>query len=163
MAYQKISIKDADGNLIVGAPTFDGNNQAVVTIAYESDEANLSGVGVGFNFDATGLSVVSVDNVFAGAIASGEQSGDGDAQSLSFGWASLFGGWPGSTNSELATITFDILEGATGTTVLNIEKVVTATSNDAAIPKAFLYLLSFFSVSEIFADTLSGKSFAGGI
>ena len=33
MAYQKISIKDADGNLVVGAPTFDENNQAVVTIA----------------------------------------------------------------------------------------------------------------------------------
>ena len=83
MAYQKISIKDAEGNLIAGSPTFDENNQAVVTIAYESDEANLSGVGVGFNFDATGISVVSVDNVFTGAIASGEQSGDGDAQSLS--------------------------------------------------------------------------------
>ena len=80
MAYQKILIKDAEGNLIAGSPTFDENNQAVVTIGYESDEANLSGVGISFDFDASGLSVVGIADVFAGAIASGEQSGDGDAQ-----------------------------------------------------------------------------------
>ena len=107
MAYQKIKILDADGNHFTGSPTFDENNQALVTIAYESDEANLSGVGVAFNFDASGMSVVSVDHVFTGAIASGEQSGDGDAQSLAFGWASLFGQFPGSNAVDLATITLE--------------------------------------------------------
>jgi hypothetical protein len=107
MAYQKISIKDADGNLIVGAPTFDENNQAVVTVAYESDEANLSGVGFTFGFHASGLSIVGISDVFDGAIASGEQSGDGDAQSLAFGWASLFGQFPGAETANLATITLE--------------------------------------------------------
>ena len=137
MAYQKISIKDADGNLIVGAPTFDENNQAVVTIAYESDEANLSGVGVGFNFDATGISVVSVDNVFSGAIASGEQSGDGDAQSLSFGWASLFGQFPGSNAVDLATVTLEKIGDNTDLTLqFNSSAAGVETINENAAPAA---------------------------
>jgi hypothetical protein len=32
----------------------------------------------------------------------------------------LFGGWPGSNSVDLATITFDVAEGATGSTGLNI-------------------------------------------
>jgi hypothetical protein len=111
MAYQKIKILDADGNHFTGSPTFDENNQAVVTIAYESDEANTTGVGFRFGFSASGISIVSVDNVFTGAIASGAQSGDGDAQALDFGWASLFGQFPGSETADLATITLEKVGG----------------------------------------------------
>jgi hypothetical protein len=135
MAYQKISIKDAEGNLIDGSPTFDVNDQAVVTIGYESDEANLSGVGVGFNFDATGISVVSVDNVFAGAIASGEQSGDGDAQSLSFGWASLFGQFPGYNAVDLAIVTLEKIGDNTDLTLqFNSSAAGAETLNENAAP-----------------------------
>jgi hypothetical protein len=59
-----------------------------------------------------------------GAIADGDLNQDGD--NLAFGWASLFGGWPGSNTAELATITFDIAEGATGSTGLNIQQTSTA-------------------------------------
>jgi hypothetical protein len=34
-------------------------------------------------------------------------------------WASLFGGWPGTTPASLATVTFDITEGASGFTPVN--------------------------------------------
>jgi hypothetical protein len=113
MAYQKILIKDAEGNHFIGSPTFDENDQAVVTIAYESDEANTTGVGLSFDFSGSGISIVSVDNVFAGAIADGAQSGDGDKQSLDFGWASLFGQFPGSETADLATITLEKIGGNT--------------------------------------------------
>jgi hypothetical protein len=55
---------------------------------------------------------------------------DGDAstdQFLSFGWASLFGAWPGSAPADLVSITFDIAEGATGSSAINF----TASSNAA--------------------------------
>jgi hypothetical protein len=111
MAYQKILIKDAEGNHFIGSPTFDENDQAVVTIAYESDAANTTGVGLSFDFSGSGISIVSIDNVFAGAVANGAQSGDGDKQSLDFGWASLFGQFPGSETADLATITLEKIGG----------------------------------------------------
>ena len=40
-----------------------------------------------------------------------------------FAWASLISAWPGSNEAKLATVTFDIAEGATGTTVLDIVRV----------------------------------------
>ncbi|MDA9008145.1 cadherin repeat domain-containing protein, partial [Porticoccaceae bacterium] len=54
---------------------------------------------------------------------------DGDAstdQIVSFGWASLFGNWPGSESADLAEITFDIAEGAEGTFDLNFTASSTA-------------------------------------
>ena len=38
---------------------------------------------------------------------------------LSFGWASLFGQWPNAAPVDLASITFDIAEGATGSSAIN--------------------------------------------
>ena len=103
-------------------------SQVTVTFSYKADNANLSGVGMTVNFDSSVLTVSDVSNVFSGAIASGAQSADsGDTdsdsatdQALSFGWASLFGQFPGSTEVDLATVTFDIADGATGSTGLNL-------------------------------------------
>ena len=103
-------------------------SQVTVTFSYLADSASLSGVGMTVNFDSTVLSVNNVSDVLSGAIASGAQSEDANDtdtdsatdQVLSFGWASLFGGWPGSTNTDLATVTFDIADGATGSTGLNL-------------------------------------------
>jgi hypothetical protein len=106
--YVSESTKSADGS------------QITVKLSYLVDNPSLTGVGFSLGFDSSVLSLSGVSNVLNGAIASGHLASSGE--SLTFGWASLFGGWPGSTNSELATITFDILEGATGTTALNIEK-----------------------------------------
>jgi 3D (Asp-Asp-Asp) domain-containing protein len=53
-----------------------------------------------------------VSNVANDAIASGNLNADGNA--LDFGFASLFGQFPGSNEVELATITFNIADDATG-------------------------------------------------
>ena len=56
-----------------------------------------------------------------GAVASGSLNADGDA--LVFAWSDPFGGsWPGSTEAELATITFNIIDNTASTTVLDIVK-----------------------------------------
>jgi hypothetical protein len=55
---------------------------------------------------------------------------DGDTstdQFVTFAWASLFSSWPNSAPVDLATITFDVDEDATGTSAINF----TASSNAA--------------------------------
>ena len=43
-----------------------------------------------------------------------------------FAWSDPFGGsWPGSTEADLATVTFNILEGATDPTVLDMVEIST--------------------------------------
>jgi hypothetical protein len=102
--------------------------QVTLTVSYMADEANLSGVGITVNYDSSVLTLNEISGVFAGAIASGSQSADSadsdnsatTDQKLSFGWASLFGQFPGSNSVDLATITFDIAADAAGSTDVNI-------------------------------------------
>ena len=104
MAYQKLSFYQ-NGVLLTGSLTFDDSGQATVTVKYESSSASSTGVGYSVDFDSSQVSVVSVDNVLGGSVASGSLNSDGNG--LNFGWADLFGnGWPGSTEADLATITF---------------------------------------------------------
>ena len=102
--------------------------QVTLKVSYMADEANLSGVGITVNYDSSVLTLNEISDVFAGAIASGSQSEDSEDsdldsatdQKLSFGWASLFGQFPGSNSVDLATITFDIAADAVGSTDVNI-------------------------------------------
>jgi len=118
MAYQKILILDAQGNLVGPSIDFGSDTQKTVTIAYQSGDANLSGVGVQFNFDSSGLSVADVDNVFTGAVAGGDLSDDG--QSLAFGWASLFSQFPALVTGDADPLSTDYSQALTlGTVTLN--------------------------------------------
>jgi hypothetical protein len=102
--------------------------QVTLKVSYMADEPNLSGVGITVNYDSSVLTLNEISDVFAGAIASGSQSEDSEDsdsdsatdQKLSFGWASLFGQFPGSNSVDLATITFDIAADAVGSTDVNI-------------------------------------------
>ena len=116
--YVSSSTKSSDGS------------QAIVTLSYMADDSTTTGVGFKVDFDPAVLSLAGVSDVFSGAIASGALDEDGD--SLAFGWASLFGSFPGSTTVELATITFDIADGATDPTSLSFEKSSTAAGFDFA-------------------------------
>ncbi|MGB0445620.1 MAG: cadherin domain-containing protein, partial [Porticoccaceae bacterium] len=108
--------------------------QVTVKLSYMADSPSLTGIGFTVNYDSNILAVSEISNILSGAIASGQVKNDpvdwdGDSSTdmtSSFGWASLFGGWPGSTTAELATITFDVAEGATGSTGLNIVQTSTA-------------------------------------
>ena len=108
--------------------------QVTLTLSYMSNNPSLTGVGLTVNYDSSAITLSEVSNVLTGAIASGSQSddsADSDAdlatdKVLSFGWASLFGGWPGDNSADLATITFDIADDAVGSTELNIVSTSTA-------------------------------------
>ena len=93
-------------------------------MSYLVDDSTLTGVGFDLEFDSSVLSLDSVSGVASGAVAPGSLNADGDA--LVFAWSDPFGGsWPGSTEAELATITFDIVDNAASSTALDIVKVST--------------------------------------
>ena len=84
----------------------------------------MTGVGFSLNFDNSVLSLDSVFGVATGAIASGSLNGEGSG--LVFAWSDPFGGsWPGSTEADLATITFNIINSSAGSTVLDMVKTST--------------------------------------
>jgi len=109
-------------------------SQVSVTYSYAADEANLSGVGFTSHFDSSVFSLSEVSSVFTGAIASGELSADSEDsdsdsstdQVLSFGWASLFGQFPGSTTADLATVTFDIVDANASISTINFASTSSA-------------------------------------
>jgi hypothetical protein len=97
--------------------------KAIVTLSYMSDDATTTGIGFKLQFNDAQLTLDNVelittsDNIAGGALTTEEEDG---ISSLSFGYASMFGAWPGSASADLATITFDIAADAVGTTTLNI-------------------------------------------
>ncbi len=95
--------------------------KAVVTLSYMSDDDTTTGIGFKLQFDEAQLTldnvelITSSDNIAGGALTT-----EGGISSLSFGYASLFGAWPGSTSADLAKVTFDIVDGATGSADLDV-------------------------------------------
>ena len=106
----------------------DGTQETIV-ISYNADDTTTTGLGLRIHFDSSVLNasditaLVGTDLLVNGVVESDDGDLDGDAstdQTISFGWASLFGTWPGSAPADLASITFDIAEGATGSSAINL-------------------------------------------
>jgi hypothetical protein len=121
--YVSSSIKSEDGT------------QETIVISYNADDATTTSLGLRVHFDSSVLSASDItaltvtDLIFYGSVESDDGDLDGDAstdQYISFGWASLFGQWPGSVPADLASITFDITEGATGSSPINFTVSSTA-------------------------------------
>ena len=112
----------------------DGTQETIV-ISYNADDTTTTGLGLRIHFDSSQLSVanlegvLSQDNIFANDNAQADtDNSDNDASTdmyIDMAWASLFGQWPGSAPTDLATLTFDIAEGASGSSAINF----TASSN----------------------------------
>ena len=120
---------------VSSSTTSEDGTQETVVISYNSDSAATTGLGLDIHFDSSKVSasditaLVGTDLLVNGSIKSDDSDLDGDAstdQIVSFGWASLFGNWPGSESADLAEITFDIAEGAEGTFDLNFTASSTA-------------------------------------
>ena len=110
--------------------------QAIVKVSYNADDTTSTGLGLRIHFDSSALSAPALSNILTndlfinGQIVNDDEDFDGDAstdQYINFSWASLFGQWPGSAPVDLATITFDIVEGASGSSTINL----TSSSNAA--------------------------------
>ena len=105
----------------------DGSQETVV-VSYNADDTTTTGLGLRIHFDSSVLSASDIatlmtNDLLVNAVVESDDSDlDGDASTdtyVAFGWASLFGAWPGSAPADLASITFDIAEGATGSSAIN--------------------------------------------
>ncbi len=97
-------------------------------MSYNALEAETTGLGLRAHFDSSTLlapvisNILNNDLIASGIIVSDDANFDSDASTdkyLNFAWASFFGFWPGSISADLATITFEIAQGAKGTSPIN--------------------------------------------
>jgi hypothetical protein len=113
----------------------DGSQETIV-ISYNADDTTTTGLGLRIHFDSSVLSASDIttlmtNDLLVNAVVESDDSDiDGDASTdtyVQFGWASLFGAWPNAAPVDLASITFDIVEGSTGSSGINF----TSSSNAA--------------------------------
>jgi hypothetical protein len=102
-------------------------SQVTVTYSYKSDDSTTTGVGFNVGFDSNTLAFNSATVTAPYAFVAGILKDDGSA--VEFGFASLFGSFPGSNEVVLGTITFDIDPSATDYAQLDI----VGTSNTAGM------------------------------
>jgi len=114
----------------------DGTQETVV-VTYNSDDTTTTGLGLRIHYNSSALTLSNLAGVLTnsaidadGTPAADTSDLDGDAATdtyIDFAWASLFGSWPGAVPTDLATLTFDIADGATGSSAINFS----ASSNAA--------------------------------
>jgi hypothetical protein len=114
----------------------DGTQETIV-ISYNAEDTTTTGLGLRVHFDSSAININDISNILSNDLVSAiidpiadDDNDDGDTstdQFVTFAWASLFSSWPNSAPVDLATITFDVDEDATGTSAINF----TASSNAA--------------------------------
>lgn len=117
LVYVSSSIKSEDGL------------QETVVVSYTSEDESTTGLGLRVHFDSSKIDVkeeiTNIDTnslIGSGAVESDSFDLDNDNTTdkyIIIAWGSLNGSWPGSVPIDLATITFNITEGASGTSAIN--------------------------------------------
>ena len=114
----------------------DGTKETVV-ISYNAEDTTTTGLGIRVHFDSSAINVHGVSDLFGQGLLSPSSdpvadanNHDGDTntdQHITLAWASISASnWPGLDGPvDLATITFDIDQNATGSSAINF----TASSN----------------------------------
>ena len=96
----------------------EGNN---ITVSYESNESNLTGLGLRVHFDSSVITLDGFTEVLTNSAItvpstvtfSDDQNLDNDNATNAYfiaNWASLFGTWPGSIPADLFTINFTTVQ-----------------------------------------------------
>ncbi|MFL2499621.1 MAG: cadherin repeat domain-containing protein, partial [Porticoccaceae bacterium] len=153
--------------------------QAIVKVSYNADDSTLTGLGLRIHFDSSALSLSDISDVLSSdlfipptttATADAEDF-DNDASTDSYvlaSWTSLFGSWPNGVPADLMTLTFDIVDDASGSSTINLTSSSNAAgfsfdgqSHDVAISAESESSES--SESEIMASQLSIDSNSGEV
>jgi hypothetical protein len=111
-------------------------SQATITVAYNAADTTLTGLGLHVHYDGSVLTLAGTSDVLSTDLfiqpndnSEGAVADDNDATDsyVMMSWSSLFGAWPGSGPVNLATLTFDVADGAGGPTPIDF----TVSSNAA--------------------------------
>jgi cysteine synthase len=116
----------------------DGSQETVV-ITYSANDNTLTGLGVRIHFDSSKLTLTDISNIFGGSlsdptigsVASDDSNHDGNASTdkyLTLAYAAPFAGnWPNQgLPLDLITLTYDLVEGATGNAAIGFSATSTA-------------------------------------
>jgi hypothetical protein len=112
--------------------------QEVVTVSYNAD-SNVTGLGINVYYDSSVLTLSDISDVLAtnqfiapslGNIQNDSSDTDGNADTdkyVTMSWASFVGAsWPGTAPADLLTMTFDIAEGASGSSAISFTSTSSA-------------------------------------
>jgi hypothetical protein len=119
----------------------DANGQIAVTVNYNSDDNQLSGLGLRIHYDSSVLSVADITNVLAQDLIYTDSAAETDADDLdanastdayvTVGWASVGGDWPNTDlPDELLTILFDVAADASGSAAVGFSSTGTPVGYD---------------------------------
>lgn len=107
--------------LINGDPIASYGQGNRITVSYEANQSNLTGLGLRVHYDSSVITLDGFEDVFSNdAITlptttsfSDDQDYDNDSTTDAYfiaNWASLFGVWPGSNTADLFTLVFTVGE-----------------------------------------------------
>ena len=119
----------------------DANGQIAVTVNYNADDNQLSGLGLRIHYDSSLLSVADITDVLAQDLIYTDSAAETDADDLdanastdafvTLGWASVGGDWPNTDlPNELLTILFDVAADASGSAAIGFSSTSTPVGYD---------------------------------
>jgi len=109
-------------------------DQGTLVVKYDSSSAGVTGLGLRIHFDSSSMALVNSSHEAHGALVIGPNNlgdvddNDADASTdsiVNVAWTAFGGNWPGSTEADLITLTFEKVDG--GNT--NYGHAYTSTSN----------------------------------
>jgi hypothetical protein len=131
--YAAPEVKAKTQHVYVSSASITGDgSQIEVKVGYLSQDTELTGLGLRVHFDSSKLSFADISGVLAlDNLAQPNPTNDDDINAdienldnddntdsfVNIGWASLFGKWPGAESADLATLVFDIAEGASSSVI----------------------------------------------
>jgi hypothetical protein len=138
-------------------------DQLSVSVEYNADDADLTGLGLRVHFDSSELTladisnVLSQDHMFTDSDAQLDTDDfDGNASTDSFvhvAWASVDGDWTGEVPADLLTVNFTVAETATGSTSVGFSASDNAIGYDFVGNSASIG----FESSDLTIDSVSGE------
>jgi osmotically-inducible protein OsmY len=103
-------------------------NTGSVTVKYNSDSSELTGLGLRIHYDSASMTLVGASNVYNESLISSPETSTTDSEDfdqnsstdkfLIAAWASINGDWPGKLNQDLASLEFQKIDG--GSTNYNL-------------------------------------------
>ncbi len=138
-------------------------DQLSVSVEYNADDADLTGLGLRVHFDSSELTLADISNVLSqdhmftdSDVQSDTDDFDGNASTDSFvhvAWASVDGDWTGEVPADLLTVNFTVAETSTGSTSVGFSASDNAIGYDFVGNSASIG----FDSTDLTIDAVSGE------
>ena len=156
-------VLDANTQVVSVSDVTKSGDQLSVSVEYNADDADLTGLGLRVHFDSSELTLADISNVLSqdhmftdSDVQSDTDDFDGNASTDSFvhvAWASVDGDWTGEVPADLLTVNFTVAETATGSTSVGFSASDNAIGYDFVGNSASIG----FDSTDLTIDSVSGE------